>query len=150
MQSSITLTFRHIERTGGLEASAREIAQRLLRFNGRITHCHVLVEKRTAGESQAAPYSVKIHLSVPSAQIHAGSLLDGGGRQGDVYAALREAFNDAKRQLQELQVDQIRPCLSGEGRARAAAALATNPTRIANGGRGHSSRGRSQARKAGR
>jgi len=141
MQSPITLMFRHIERTGGLEASAREIAQRLLRFNERITQCHVLVEGRAVGESQAPPYSVKIHLSVPSAQIHAGSLLDGSGQQSDVYTALREAFNDAKRQLQELQVDQIRPCLSGEVRARAAAAPTTTPTRAANSGRGHSSLG---------
>jgi ribosome-associated translation inhibitor RaiA len=117
MQSPITLTFGHIERTGGLEADAREIGERLLRFNERITHCHLIIEGRPDA-AKGSQYSVKIHLSVPSAQIHARSLHN-GGHPSDVYAALREAFDDAKRQLQELQVDRIRPCLSGPARARA-------------------------------
>jgi hypothetical protein len=43
---------------------------------------------------------------VPGAQIHADSLhVDGEGHK-DIYLALRDAFNSAKRQLQRLHGDR--------------------------------------------
>jgi hypothetical protein len=55
-----------------------------------------------------APYLVKIDLTVPGAQIHADSLhVDGAGHK-DIYLALRDAFNNAKRQLQTLDRDRFR------------------------------------------
>jgi hypothetical protein len=49
---------------------------------------------------------------VPGAQIHADSLhIDGAGHK-DIYLALRDAFNNAKRQLQDLRRDQFRPVRS--------------------------------------
>lgn len=147
MESPITLTFRHIDRTGELEACAREIGHRLRRFNERITQCHLVVEGRVDG-AKGAPCSVKIHLSVPGAQIHAGSVHNSGDQQSDVSVALREAFNDAKRQLQELQIDRIRPCLSSEARARAVGEPSTSQTATTKSRRGSSNRGRSRAVKS--
>jgi hypothetical protein len=52
------------------------------------------------------PYLVKIDLIVPGAQIHADSLhVDGAGHR-DIYLALRDAFNNARQQLQELRPDR--------------------------------------------
>jgi ribosome-associated translation inhibitor RaiA len=117
MQSRITLAFLHIDRKIELETCAREMGNRLLRSNERITQCHVVIEGHSS-TAERAQYSVKIHLSVACAQIHASSLYNNGERSADVYSALRAAFTDAKRQLLALQVDRMRSCLSGEARAR--------------------------------
>jgi hypothetical protein len=71
--------------------------------------CHMTLEgPGNRGDSDAS-YVVKIDLTVPNAHIHADSLhIDGAGHK-DIYLALRDAFNNAKRQLQDLHRDQFRP-----------------------------------------
>jgi len=112
MRPLITLTFRDLDRSGALEDRARKLGSRLERYNERITQCHIMLEGPPVTRSGTqAPYLVKIDLIVPGAQIHADSLhIDGAGHK-DIYLALRDAFNNAKRQLQELQRDRFR---SGE------------------------------------
>lgn len=105
MQTPTTLTFRHIERTAALESRAYELSGRLQRFNERIMWCHITIEGRPNAQAHDALYSVKIHLSVPGAQIHADSVQGGGAEPRDVHAALRDAYENAKRQLDKLQQD---------------------------------------------
>jgi ribosomal subunit interface protein len=108
MRSPITLSFRHLDHSGALEARARELGERLQRYGERITQCHMTLEGSRGGQRSGAPYVVKIDLAVPSAQIHADSLqIDGAGHK-DIYLALRDALNNAKRQLQELHSKRIR------------------------------------------
>jgi hypothetical protein len=96
------LTFRRIDRSGALEERARILGARLGRFSGRITQCHMTLEGSSDRHAGAAPYVVKIDLAVPGAQIHADSLDANGAGHKDIYLALRDAFNNAKRQLQGL------------------------------------------------
>jgi ribosome-associated translation inhibitor RaiA len=104
----MTLTFRHTDRSSALEARARELGERLQRYGERITHCHMTLEGSRGGHGSSAPYVVQIDLAVPGAQIHADSRqLDGAGHT-DIYLALRDAFNNAKRQLQELHSKRFR------------------------------------------
>jgi hypothetical protein len=108
MQTTIALTFRHLDRSGSLEHRARKLGSRLERFSERITRCHITLEGADTRCDARTPYLVKIDLVVPGAQIHADSLhVDGAGHE-DIYLALRDAFNNAKRQLQELQRDRSR------------------------------------------
>src|SRR5208282_1423482 len=108
MPSPLTLTFRHLDHSSALEARARELGQRLQRYGERITQCHMTLEGSRGGHSSGAPYVVQIDLAVPGAQIHADSLqMDGAGHK-DIYLALRDAFNNAKRQLQELHSKRFR------------------------------------------
>ena len=66
------------------------------------------LEGSRGGHSSGAPYVVQIDLAVPGAQIHADSRqLDGAGHE-DIHLALRQAFNNAKRQLQELHSKRFR------------------------------------------
>ena len=104
----MTLTFRHTERSSALEARARELGQRLQRYGERITQCHMTLEGSRGGHDSAATYAVQIDLAVPGARIHADSLqIDGAGHK-DPFLALRDAFNNAKRQLQELHSKRFR------------------------------------------
>jgi ribosome-associated translation inhibitor RaiA len=101
-----TITFRHIDRSGALEDRARKLGSRLGRFSERIMQCHMTLEGQDDRLDGGAPYLVKIDLTVPGAHIHADSLhVDGAGHK-DIYLALRDAFNNAKRQLQNLHRDQ--------------------------------------------
>jgi ribosome-associated translation inhibitor RaiA len=115
MRPIVTLLFRHIERSGALEDRARKLGARLERFSERIMRCHMTLEGPGNGRDGGAGYLVKIDLTVPSAQIHADSLhVDGAGHK-DVYLALRDAFNSAKRQLQRLHGDRYRQPLFKDG-----------------------------------
>jgi len=114
MRPPITLTFRHLDRSGALEDRARKLGSRLERYNERITQCHITLEGPDTRSDTRTPYLVKIDLIVPGAQIHADSLhVDGAGHK-DIYLALRDAFNNAKRQLQDLHRDRIRLARHGK------------------------------------
>jgi ribosome-associated translation inhibitor RaiA len=102
MSSPVTLTFRHLPRSGALEASARDVGSRLQRLNDRMTACHIVFEG-TPEAAGGVPFRVKIHLSVPGAQIHAES-----GRHADIWptpihSPLHSAYENAKRQLEKLK-----------------------------------------------
>lgn len=107
MQFPMTLTFRHMDHSSALESRARELGRRLQRYGERISQCHMTIEGSRGGRSSAS-YAVQVDLAVPGARIHADSLqIDGTGHK-DVYLALRDAFNNAKRQLQELHSKRFR------------------------------------------
>jgi len=103
-----TITFRHIDHSGALEERALKLGSRLVRFSERIMQCRMTLEGPSNRRDDGAPYVVKIDLTVPGAQIHADSLHADGAGHKDIYLALRDAFNNAKRQLQDLHRDQFR------------------------------------------
>jgi hypothetical protein len=106
MSSPVTLTFRHVPRSGALEASAREVGSRLRRLNDRMTACHIVFEgtPETAG---GVPFRVKIHVSVPGAQIHAESARQADVGQTAILGPLLSAYENAKRQLEKLKPSRV-------------------------------------------
>jgi ribosome-associated translation inhibitor RaiA len=113
MSSPVTVTFRHLPRSGALEASARDIAGRLQRLNDRMTACHILFEG-TPEAAGGVPFRVKIHVSVPGAQIHAESARHADVGQAAIHNSLRSAYENAKRQL-----ERLKPSCGGADLARA-------------------------------
>jgi hypothetical protein len=112
MSLPLTLTFRHLPRSGALEASARDVGDRLQRLNDRMTACHIVFE----GIPEAAggvPFRVRIHVSVPGAQIHAESVRQPEEGQTVPHSPLRSAYENAKRQLAKLKQSYGRPNLAG-------------------------------------
>jgi hypothetical protein len=95
----LNVTFRRFERSGALQARTREIGERLQRCDPRISQCHISVLGGGDGS-----VSVRIHVSVPGAQVHADSANDGTpGRITDAFLALRKAYEGARSQLRSLQ-----------------------------------------------
>jgi ribosome-associated translation inhibitor RaiA len=105
-----TLTFRHLPRSGGLESSARDIGNRLQRLYHRMTACHIVLEGNPAEPTAEGPYHVKIHVSVPGAQIHAESA--SWDRHEEARNALHSAYENVKRQLEKLKQLHNRPDVS--------------------------------------
>jgi len=94
MNSPVTVSFRRLARSAGVESRARELGERLQRLDSRITACHM-------NEAQCV---VNIHLNLPGALIHADSIQRVGVGHRDVYVALHDAFEDARRQLDSLRL----------------------------------------------
>ena len=108
MTEPVTLTFRHLPRSGALESSARDIGNRLRLVNSRLMACHIVFEGKADAQGDGGPYVVKIHLSVPGAQIHADSEPRSGEEHSEVRDALQAAYQSAKRQLENLRRQRAR------------------------------------------
>jgi Sigma 54 modulation protein / S30EA ribosomal protein len=111
MSLPLTLTFRHLPRSGALEASARDVGDRLQRLNEGMTACHIVFEgiPEPAG---GVSFRVKIHVSVPGAQIHAESAQPAEEGQTASHSPLRSAYENAKRQLAKLKQSHDSPNLA--------------------------------------
>ncbi len=99
----LRITLRDIHRTNALESYIADLGGRLQRLHDRIARADWVVERLGADRGGAQHYGVKIHLQLPGAQIHADNLHAGADGDVDVYQALRDAFENAKRQLRDLQ-----------------------------------------------
>ncbi len=102
MIAPLTVAFRHLPRSSPVECCARGIGLRLQSFHPRITACHIVLEGITGSAGAVRQCSARIHLSLPGAQIHAESEPQPGDAHGDSVNALREAYEDARRQLAQL------------------------------------------------
>jgi ribosome-associated translation inhibitor RaiA len=111
MTVPVTLTFRHLLRSGVLESSARNVGDRLQQLHHRITACHIVLEGKADAPEMNAPHHVKIHVSLPGAEIHAESVPRGS--QAESSNALHSAYENAKRQLEKLKGMHSRPSVTG-------------------------------------
>ena len=110
MTAPVTLTFRHLPRSGALEAAARDVGNRLRELYQRMTACHIVLEGNAA-TPEAGPCRVRIHVSVPGAQIHAESA--SADPHTEARNALHSAYENAKRQLDKLKRLHSRPDVTG-------------------------------------
>jgi ribosomal subunit interface protein len=101
MQTPLRITFRHMDSSPAVEARIREHVDRLERFHDRLTGCHVVVEAPPAHRNKGAPFEIKIDLTVPGGDIAVHSERAEHEAHTDVYVALRDAFDSARRMLQD-------------------------------------------------
>jgi ribosomal subunit interface protein len=86
-----------IERSEALEADIRSHAAKLEQFHPRITSCRVTVEETRKHHQQGHQFTVRIDLRVPG-----GEIVVTRDHNEDVYVAVRDAFDSAKRQVEEV------------------------------------------------
>ncbi|MGE5319693.1 MAG: ribosome hibernation-promoting factor, HPF/YfiA family [Hyphomicrobiaceae bacterium] len=96
MKTPLQITFRDIEQTEGLEAHIREKAAKLETFFEPIMSCRVVVEMPHQHKHQGKFFNVRIDIGVPGSEIVVNR-----DRNEDLYVALRDAFDAAKRQLDD-------------------------------------------------
>ena len=104
------IIFHDMEPSEAIETRVREKTQRLFKFFDRLTHCRVVIEAPHRHHHKGKIYQVKIDLGVPG---RPDLVVSREGRENqaheDVYVAIRDAFDAARRQLRD--VTQI---MSGE------------------------------------
>ena len=96
MQIPLQITVRDMEPSDALEARIRSKAQKLEEFFAHIVSCHVVVEMPHRHHQQGKQFNVRIDIGVPG-----NTIVLNRHQSEDVYVALRDAFDAAKRQLQE-------------------------------------------------
>jgi ribosomal subunit interface protein len=92
----VRITVKDIPLSDAVEAKIREKASRLPRYYDRITSCHVTVESPERRHHKGKLYNVHVQLHVPGDEI-----VITREPSEDLYVAIRDAFEAAKRQLRE-------------------------------------------------
>lgn len=97
----LEIRFRNMEHSPELEADVREKAAKLDEFYDRITACQVVIEAPHQHHRKGNLYHVRVYLSIPQNDISVDR--DPGEHQAheDVRVAIRDAFDSARRQLQD-------------------------------------------------
>lgn len=96
MQVPLQIIVRNIPHSAALDARIRDKAAKLEEFDPRITSCRVVVEESSRHRQQSRQFSVRIDLRAPGREIVVNREHD-----EDVYVALRDAFDAARRQLED-------------------------------------------------
>jgi len=97
MQVPLQIVFRDIERSPAVEAVVEEKATKLSLFFPRLTSCRVTLGKIQRHKHQGKLFNVRVDLTLPGHEIVVNR-----DRAEDIYVALRDAFDHAKRQLEDM------------------------------------------------
>lgn len=96
MQVPLEISTRWINLSPPLEAELRKRADKLERRFDRITSCRIAVERPTGNHHQeGGPFRVRLDITVPGTELVADK------EEEELYAAVREAFAAAERQVEE-------------------------------------------------
>ena len=113
MDTPLEITFKGLDRSAAIEAKITEKAAKLERVFDRMTHCRVVVAAPNKHHHKGKSYEIKIDIGIPD---HAPLILTHeshvGDAQEDLQIALRDAFDAAKRRL-----DEIAERIKGSARA---------------------------------
>lgn len=96
MKIPLQVTFRHLPHSDALDARIREKAAKLEQFFPHITSCRVVVEEQARHKHQGRQFNIRIDLHIPGHE-----LVVNMERDEDAFVAVRDAFRDARRQLEE-------------------------------------------------
>ena len=101
MKLPLQITFRNMDASEAMEAAVREKAEKLDQFFSEIMSCRVVVEARHKHHHQGNIYDVHIDIKVPGKEIAVSREAGLDHAHEDAYVAIRDAFNAAKRRLQD-------------------------------------------------
>src|SRR3990167_1325302 len=96
MQAPLQLTIRDIEHSNAIEQQLRKKAQKLNQYSDHIISCHTVVERTQSHQHTGKLYNVRINLTVPGKELFVNR-----NEQEDLYIAIRDAFDDMTRKLEE-------------------------------------------------
>jgi ribosomal subunit interface protein len=97
MQIPLQITIRNMSHSDALDIDIRERARKLETFYPDLMSCRVVVEEAQRRKQQGKLFNVRLHLTVPGGEVAVNR-----DRDEDVYVALRDSFDAAKRKLEDL------------------------------------------------
>ncbi len=101
MQNPIQIAFRGFPHSDAVETNIREKAEKLDKFYPHIMSCRVAVEAEHHHHHQGNLYHVRINIKVPQKEIVVSHEHHDKQAHEDIYVAIRDAFNSARRQLED-------------------------------------------------
>lgn len=100
-QLPLQITFRNMGPSEAVEARIRERIQGLDRFYDQIISCRVVVEQHHRHHHQGNLFHVRVDLRVPDGELVANREPGEHHAHEDVYVAIRDAFDNVRRQLED-------------------------------------------------
>src|ERR1700751_5116270 len=97
----IQISFRHLEYSPSVAAAVRRKAAMLESFFPRITSLRVMIEPLEQRKQMGNIFHVRIDMGVPGKEIVVRHDSKRKYAHEDVYVAIRDAFDVAKRQLED-------------------------------------------------
>ena len=96
MKLPLQIRFLGMEPSEALESAARKKADKLDQLCPSIMSCHVNIEQTHKHQHQGRPFAVRLDVRVPGDELSVDRVHD-----EDAYVALRDAFDDMKRQVED-------------------------------------------------
>lgn len=96
MPASLQITLRDMLNSEALESHIRDKVKKLDSLFAHVTSCHVVVDVPHRHRQQGKEFDVRIDLGVPGNEIVVNRR-----HHEDPYIALRDAFDAARRQLEQ-------------------------------------------------
>jgi ribosomal subunit interface protein len=101
MEIGLQITARDIEVTDAIRADIEEKAGKLDKYYDRIMRCRVVIETPKRHQHEGKLYDVHIYMTVPG-----GELVVKRELNKDLYVAIRDAFQAARRKLEDFARQQ--------------------------------------------
>lgn len=101
MQTQLQVHFRNMDHSPALEDDIRARAAKLEQFFDRIISCHVTVEAPHKHQNKGIIYHVRIAMTVPGRELAINRDHSENKAHEDPYVAVRDAFDSARRLLQD-------------------------------------------------
>ncbi len=96
MKITPQITLKNVPHSEAVEAKIREKMSKLDQFSDRIMGCRVVIEECQRRQHQGKLFSVRVDITVPGKELVVNRI-----ENEDLYVAVRDAFDAAKRQLEE-------------------------------------------------
>ncbi len=101
MKLPLQVAFHNMEPSAAVEAKVRERAAQLERVYDQVMSCRVAIEAEHRHQHKGYLYHVRVDVKVPEAEIVASRAPAGHQAHEDVFVAVRDAFDAARRQLED-------------------------------------------------
>ena len=99
----LRISFRHMEPSEAVQQRVREKVEKLQQFNKRLQSCDVVIEAPHQHHNKGKVYHIRLALAVPgSPEIVVSKESEADPAHEDIYIAIRDAFDAARRQLKRL------------------------------------------------
>jgi len=100
MKLPLQITFRNMEGSEAMKTNIEDRAGKLHQVSDQIMGCRVMVEARHRHRQAGNLYHVRIDLTVPGNELVVSREAHEHHSHTDVYVAIRDAFDAARRQLE--------------------------------------------------
>ena len=101
MTTPLEVVFNHMDPSAAVETRVQEKLTRLAKKFDRFTHARVVIDAPHRHQQRGKIFQVKIDLGMPGRGSVVVNRTSEDHAHEDVYAALRDAFLAAERQLQD-------------------------------------------------
>jgi ribosome-associated translation inhibitor RaiA/cold shock CspA family protein len=101
MQVPLKITFKNMKHSDAIAMRIKNRAEWLERYSGNIISCRVVVEAPHKHHLKGNLFDVRINLRAPGAEIIVQRNPKLAAAHRDVYVAIRDAFDSARRELQD-------------------------------------------------